>query len=143
MTDWLAALLFCAVLGDLALEYLLGICPLLAVTRKVETATGLAVSVVVVAPVAVLGSYLVTALVLAPAGLSALRLPVVVLTVTLVVQAMAAAMVRARPAWQDDITVFMPVLLVNCVLLGTVLVSLELARDPAQLLALGFGLPLG
>ena len=143
MSDWLALLFLSAALGDLALEYLLGISPLLAVTRKVEAARGLAAGVAVVAPLAVLASWLVTAQLLVPLGLTALRLPVIVLVITLLVQGLAAAVARLRPAWREDICVFTPLLLINCVLLGTVLVSFELAGDTAGLLALALGLPLG
>ena len=76
-----AVLLAGAVSAELVLEYLIGICPAVAVSRKTDTALGLALAQIMVAPVAVgLGHTLVREL-LGPLGLDILRLPVLVLTV--------------------------------------------------------------
>ena len=81
MADALALLLAGAFGSDLLLVYLIGICPAIAVSGKLQTAAGLAVSNAVVAPLAALLSY--TLIILLPDSAMArmVELPLMVLSI--------------------------------------------------------------
>ena len=124
MSDALALMLAGAVGSDLLLVHLIGICPALAISRKLETAAGLAVLNIVVAPLAgLLGYYLLALLPATAAGL-ALALPIIVVSIVVCLYFVASVGERVWRKGHDSLTPFVPLMTVNCTLLGVVLLAL-------------------
>lgn len=143
MDDALAMLLAGAVGSDLLLVHLIGICPAVAVSRKLESAAGLAVSNIVVAPLAGLLSYYLLALLPAtPAG-SMLALPVIVISILVCLYFVANVGERVwlkGHAWLEP---FVPLMTVNCTLLGVVLLVLLEPTNGVQVFCYAVGLAAG
>jgi Na+-transporting NADH:ubiquinone oxidoreductase subunit E len=114
---------------NMALAFFLGMCSFLAISRKVETAFGMGLAVVVVLAVTCpLNQYLNThvlqegALSWLPGGehvnLSFLTFLVFIGTIAAVVQIVEMAIDRYSPGLYGSLGVFLPLIAVNCSILG-------------------------
>ncbi len=143
MGDAIALMLAGAVGSDLVLVYLIGICPAIAITRKLETAAGLAISNIVVAPLAGLLSYYILALLPATAASSILALPIIVVSIIVCLYFVASVGERVWLKGHDWLEPFVPLMTVNCTLLGVVLLVLVEPRGGVMVLLYGVGLATG
>lgn len=137
----LASLTFGAALADnLALDYLLGLCPVVAVSRRLSTAASLALATLMTLPPVALCSAVLVQNVLQPLHLEYLRLLVLVIVCTAITQPAERWLRRARPDLHQRIGVFLPLLTANCLVLGAALLTVE--RAPGALAAPVYGLGL-
>ncbi|MFQ5990182.1 MAG: NADH:ubiquinone reductase (Na(+)-transporting) subunit E [Candidatus Methylomirabilales bacterium] len=113
---------------NLALAFFLGMCTFLAVSKKIETALGLGVAVVVVQGITVpannlIFNYLLKEGALSWAGLSGIDLSFLGLisyigVIAAMVQILEMALDRFFPALYNALGIFLPLLTVNCAILG-------------------------
>jgi electron transport complex protein RnfA len=143
MGDAIALMLAGAVGSDLVLVYLIGICPAIAVSGKLETAAGLAISNIVVAPLAGLLSYTILTFLPGNAVSSILVLPIIVLSIIVCLYVVASVGERVWLKGHDWLEPFVPLMTVNCTLLGVVLLVLLEPRSAAVVLLYGLGLSAG
>lgn len=129
-----------SIFGDnIALAFFLGMCTFLAVSRRVGTAFGLGICMVIVLMLTVPLNQLVYEHVLKPGALARFGLPAIDLSfLTLVsaigiiaaaVQIMEMLLYRYAPALFDAMGVFLPLLTVNCAILGASLFMIERQYD--------------
>lgn len=138
---------------NLALSFFLGMCTFLAVSKKVETAMGLGIAVIIVQALTVpannlLYQYLLKDGALAWAGypdvdLSFLGLISYIGVIAAIVQIMEMAMDRFTPTLYNALGIFLPLITVNCAILGGTLFMVErnynLAESTVYGLGSGFG----
>jgi Na+-transporting NADH:ubiquinone oxidoreductase subunit E len=114
---------------NVALAFFLGMCSFLAISRRVETALGLGLAVVFVLGLTVPLNQLLTNYVLAkgalawlPGGegvdLAFLSYLVLIGTIAATVQSVEMAIERFAPALYGSLGVFLPLIAVNCAILG-------------------------
>ena len=115
---------------NMALAFFLGMCSFLAVSKKVETALGLGVAVIFVLAICVpLNQLLLASLLregalawispdLATVDLSFLSFLVQIGTIAAVVQVVEMAVDRYAPKLYSALGVFLPLIAVNCAILG-------------------------
>lgn len=143
-----------SLLGEnLALAFFLGMCTLLAVSKRFETAIGVGLAVVAVQTVTVPLNQLVFSLLLrdgalAWAGLgdldlSFLRLIAFIGVIAASVQILEMVLERHVPALFWSLGIFLPLITVNCAILGGSLFMAERRYDFAESLVYGFGSGLG
>ena len=120
---------------NLALSFFLGMCSFLAVSRKVETAIGLGVAVVLMLGITVPLNQLINSWFLEPGALS--WLPVagldlsfltylfLISTIAALVQIVEMAIDRFFPPLYHTLGVFLPLIAVNCAILGGSLFMVE------------------
>lgn len=138
---------------NLALAFFLGMCTFLAVSKRLETAVGVGVALIVVQSITVPANYLVQALLLNPGAWSWAGLPEVDLTFLrfIVFIGMIAGMVqilemfldRYMPALHASLGIFLPLLAVQCAIMGGSLFMVERRYDFAQSVVYGFGSGIG
>ena len=138
---------------NLALAYLLGMCTFLAVSRRVSTALGLGLAVIVVETLTVplnqlLFEHLLTPGALAWAGLGAvdlgfLKLIAFIGLIAALVQVLEMTLDRHAPKLHAALGIFLPLLTVNCAILGASLFTIQRDHDTLESLAFGFGAGLG
>jgi len=143
MSDALAIMLAGAVGSDLLLVHLIGVCPVIAMSRKLETAAGLAVSNVVVAPLAGVMSYLLLSFVPVSGARAVLALPIIVVSCLVCLYLVASIGERVWRRGHDWLEPFVPLMTVNCTLLGVVLLVLVAPNGPFEVLLHGIGLAAG
>jgi Na+-transporting NADH:ubiquinone oxidoreductase subunit E len=138
---------------NMALAFFLGMCSFLAVSRKVETAIGLGGAVVFVLAVTCPLNQLLTKVLLEEGALSWLGLSDVNLsflsfltligTIAAMVQIVEMALDRYSPGLYNALGVFLPLIAVNCAILGASLFMVERDYTLAEATVFGVGSGIG
>lgn len=138
---------------NLALSFFLGICTFLAVSKRVETAVGLGLAVIVVQTISVPLNNLIFNSVLLEGAWSGVGLPDVDLTylkliafigvIATMVQILEMVLERFVPALYRTLGIFLPLITVNCAILGGSLFMVERRYDFGESIVYGFGSGIG
>ncbi len=133
--------------GNILLAYFLGMCSFLAVSKNMETAFGLGFAVIFVLTLTTPVNWLLYHSLLAPGALgwagfpevnlSFLKLVLFIAVIAAIVQGLEMVIDRYSPALYTALGIFMPLITVNCAILGTSLFMVE--RDYTFLEATIFG----
>lgn len=134
---------------NLALAFFLGMCTFLAVSRTVGTAVGLGISVVMIQTITVPVNNLIYNNMLAEGALGWAGLPDVNLAflglitfigvIAAMVQILEMALDRFVPALYTTLGIFLPLLTVNCAILGGSLFMVERNYTFTESVVYGFG----
>ena len=134
---------------NLALSFFLGMCTFLAVSKKIETAFGLGVAVIVEQAITVPVNNLILNGFLKPGALAWLGLGDTDLTflglicyigvIAAMVQILEMALDRFFPALYHALGIFLPLITVNCAILGGSLFMVERGYDFAESVVYGVG----
>ena len=109
---------------NMIFAYFLGMCSYLAVSKNVKTATGLGIAVIFVLLVTVPINYLLNKYVLAPnalvegVDLSFLSVIIFIAVIAAIVQIVEMVVERFAPALYSALGIFLPLIAVNCAILG-------------------------
>ena len=134
---------------NMALAFFLGMCTFIAVSKKIQTAIGLGVAVIVVLVITVplnnlIYNYLLKEGALAWAGfpdvdLSFLGLLTYIGVIAAVVQILEMALDKYVPALYNALGVFLPLITVNCAIMGASLFMVERDYTLGESVVYGFG----
>ena len=121
--------------GNILLAYFLGMCSFLAISKNMTTAIGLGVAVIFVLTITTPANWLIYNFLLAPGALawagmphlnlSFLKLVLFIATIAALVQAVEMIIDRFSPALYTALGVFLPLITVNCAILGASLFMVE------------------
>jgi electron transport complex protein RnfA len=134
--------------NNIVLAQFLGICPFLGVSRKVETAMGMAGAVAFVITIATIVTFLVQQYFLTPLELEFLQTVCFILIIAALVQMVEIILKKVSPALYQALGVFLPLITTNCAVLGVALMVVRKEYDlPTSVVfaissAVGFGLAL-
>ncbi|PCI85549.1 MAG: NADH:ubiquinone reductase (Na(+)-transporting) subunit E [Hyphomicrobiales bacterium] len=138
---------------NMALSFFLGMCTFLAVSKKVETAIGLGISVTVVQAITIpannlLLTYLLNDNALEWAGITGVDLRFLGLIsyigiIAAIVQILEMVLDRYFPALYNSLGIFLPLITVNCAILGGTLFMVERDYDFAEASVYGVASGLG
>ena len=140
---------------NMALAFFLGMCSFLAVSKKVDTAMGLGFAVVFVLTITTPLNNLIYMYFLkegalawvhpslAPLDLSFLNFLTFIATIAATVQVVEMTLDRFLPGLYAALGVFLPLIAVNCAILGASLFMVERDYDLAQSSVFGFGSGVG
>lgn len=131
--------------NNILLTTFLGICPFVSgVSGEYASASGMGMAVIFVLTMTVPINWLINHFVLQPLGLGYLSLIVYIVTIAFLVQIVEMFMKQFLPALYTSLGVFLPLITVNCAILGGVLFALSTWNlGFAQSAAYGFGGGLG
>ena len=134
---------------NMALAFFLGMCTFLAVSKKVETAVGLGIAVVVVQTITMPVNNLLDRYVLREGALSWVGLPNVDLSflglicyigvIAAMVQILEMALDKYVPKLYYALGIFLPLITVNCAILGGSLLMVERNYNFTESIVFGFG----
>ena len=140
-------------LENLALAYFLGMCTFLAVSKKVKSTIGLGVAVIVVEAISVplnnvLYNFVLRDGALAWAGLghldfSYLGLLTQIAVIAAMIQVLEIVLNRFFPALYNTLGIFLPLLTVNCAILGASLFMVQRDLGFTESVAYGLGAGVG
>ncbi|MFK8019416.1 MAG: NADH:ubiquinone reductase (Na(+)-transporting) subunit E [Pseudomonadales bacterium] len=138
---------------NMALAFFLGMCTFIAVSKKIETAVGLGVAVVVVLTITVPVNNLIFNLLLAEGALTWAGMPGVDLSflgflsyigvIAAMVQILEMILDKYFPALYNALGVFLPLITVNCAILGASLLMVERDYTFGESVVYGFGSGVG
>ena len=138
---------------NLALAFFLGVCTFLAVSNRVETALGLGVALIVVQAVTIPVNHMILSLLLVEGAWAWAGLPDVDLTflrlisfigvIAAMVQILEMTLDRHWPALHRSLGIFLPLITVNCAILGGSLFMAERQYDLGESVVYGLGSGVG
>ncbi len=134
---------------NIALSFFLGMCTYLAVSKKVETALGLGAAVIAVQTITVPVNYLIFEFLLkdgalawaglAGVDLSFLKLITYIGVIAALVQILEMVLDRYFPALYNALGIFLPLITVNCAILGGSLFMVERGYGFGESVVFGIG----
>jgi Na+-transporting NADH:ubiquinone oxidoreductase subunit E len=137
-------LLFAAIFtNNILLTNFLGLCPFLAISREIRSALGLGVAVVFVMTCTAVLNYLAYYYVLLPMGLDHFRYIVFIIIIAAFVQLVEMTVERFFPALYYILGIFLPLITVNCAILGASLFMIIREYTLVQSMAYGAGSGIG
>ena len=134
--------------NNVVLSQILGICPFLGVSKKINTALGMSGAVAFVLVLATLVTYLLQYYVLNPLDLGYLQTIAFILVIAALVQLVEIILKKVSPSLYQALGVFLPLITTNCAVLGVAILviqkefNLMMGVWYALSTALGFGLAL-
>ena len=134
--------------NNVVLSLILGICPFLGVSKKINTALGMSGAVAFVLVLATLVTYLLQYYVLNPLNLGYLQTIAFILVIAALVQLVEIILKKVSPSLYQALGVFLPLITTNCAVLGVAILviqkefNLMMGVWYALSTALGFGLAL-
>ncbi|MDX2413420.1 MAG: NADH:ubiquinone reductase (Na(+)-transporting) subunit E [Woeseiaceae bacterium] len=149
MADYVNLFIQAAFVENLALAFFLGMCTFLAISKRVDTAIGLGLAVVAVQIITVPVNHLIYELLLRKGALAWAGLPEVDLSflglvsyigvIAALVQILEMTLDRYFPKLYNALGIFLPLITVNCAILGGTLFMVERHYDFGETLVFGFG----
>jgi Na+-transporting NADH:ubiquinone oxidoreductase subunit E len=147
--EYISLFIQAAFVENLALAFFLGMCTFLAVSKKVETAIGLGTAVVVIQTITVPVNHLIYTYLLAPGALSWAGLPEVDLSflglvsyigvIAALVQILEMTLDKYFPKLYNALGIFLPLITVNCAILGGTLFMVERGYDLPESVVFSLG----
>lgn len=129
--------------NNFVLVKFLGLCPFMGVSRKLETATGMALATTFVLTLSSVASYVVNTWLLEPLGLGYLRTIAFILVIAAVVQFTEMAVRKTSPLLYRVLGIFLPLITTNCAVLGVALLNVQEAHSFVESAFYGFGAAVG
>jgi Na+-transporting NADH:ubiquinone oxidoreductase subunit E len=126
---------------NILLSYFLGMCPFLACSRQVKTSIGLGAAVVFVITCTSILNWVVYHYVLDPLNLQFFRFIMFIIIIAAFVQFVEMAIERFSPFLYQNLGIFLPLITVNCAILGASLFMV--IRDYGIIVTIGWGLGSG
>ncbi|MBK8698842.1 MAG: NADH:ubiquinone reductase (Na(+)-transporting) subunit E [Saprospiraceae bacterium] len=115
-----------AFIENMILAYFIGMCSFLAVSKSVKTAIGLGAAVIFVLAITVPINWAISELILGPNGifktdLTFLRFILFIASIAATVQLVEMAVEKYSPSLYNALGIFLPLITVNCAILGAAL----------------------
>lgn len=133
-----------AFIENLALAYFLGMCSYLAVSKTVKTAFGLGLAVIFVLGITMPINWLINSVLLSESGIFAtdltfLRLILFIAVIASMVQLVEMVVEKFSPSLYNSLGIFLPLITVNCAILGGSLFMVSKEYNFAESVSFGLG----
>ena len=133
-----------AFIENLALAYFLGMCSYLAVSKTVKTAFGLGLAVIFVLGITMPINWLINTFLLSETGvfgtdLTFLRFILFIAVIASMVQLVEMVVEKYSPALYNSLGIFLPLITVNCAILGGSLFMVSKEYNFSESVAFGLG----
>ncbi len=127
--------------NNILLSYFLGMCPFTSVSREVKTSLGLGCAVIFVMTCTSMLNWAAYHYVLVPLGLEFFRFILFIIIIAAFVQFVEMVIDRYSPKLYQNLGIFLPLITVNCAILGVSLFMI--IRDYSLIVTFGYGLGSG
>ena len=148
MSDYILLIVACIFVNNILLMQYLGNCPFLGVSKKMETAVGMAMAVIFVLVLAGAITWIVDIYLLKAFNLEYLRTLSFILVIASLVQFVEMFLRKSIPGLYAGLGIFLPLITTNCAVMGVCLINIMEEYSFTQALvasfsyAVGFGLAL-
>ena len=129
--------------NNYVLARFLGLCPLLGVSNKVETAVGMGAAVTFVITLASTFTWIIHRLVLTTMGLEYLQTIVFILVIASLVQFVEMFIKKSSPGPYNALGVYLPLITTNCVVLGVAILNITEGYEFLPMLVNSLGSSIG
>ncbi len=143
MTEYALILIGTVLVNNFVLVKFLGLCPFMGVSKKLESAIGMGMATTFVLTLSSICTWLVNQYLLAPLGIEYLRTIAFILVIASVVQFTETVMRKTSPVLYQVLGIFLPLITVNCAVLGVTILNLQANLDLLRSAVYGFGAAAG
>jgi len=146
--DYFTLCISAILINNILLMRYLGNCPFLGVSRKMDTAVGMAAAVVFVLTLAGAITWVVWHYILDPFGVGYMRTIAFILVIATLVQLVELFLKKSVPALYRALGIFLPLITTNCAVFGVAVINVDEEYTFIQALvfsiasAVGFGIAL-
>lgn len=141
--EYFVILLSTALVNNVVLVKFLGLCPLMGVSNKLDSAVGMGLATTFVLTLAAFAGWLLEHYVLTPLDLGFLRILSFILVIAVVVQFTEMVVRKTSPALYQVLGIFLPLITTNCAVLGVALLNVQEENSFLESLLYGFGSAMG
>lgn len=143
MKEYALILISTVLINNFVLVKFLGLCPFMGVSRKLETAIGMALATTFVLTLSSVCAYLINDYLLTPLGLEYLRTIAFILVIAAVVQFTEMVVHKTSPLLYQVLGIFLPLITTNCAVLGVALLNIQESHGFIESALYGFGAAIG
>jgi electron transport complex protein RnfA len=143
MTSYLFVVLGAVLVNNVVLVRILGLCPFMGVSKKLETAAGMGAATTFVLTIGCGGSFVIDQWLLIPNQLEYLRTLSFIVTIAAIVQLTELVIQKTSPLLHQVLGIYLPLITTNCAVLGIPLLNVSLRHNFIESLLFGFGSAVG
>ena len=121
----------------------LGICPYMGVSKKVESSIGMGMAIIFVISIASAVTWLIYQYMLVPFGLESLQTIMFILIIASLVQFVEMAIQKMSPNLYNALGVYLPLITTNCVVLGVAILNIQEGYNFIETIVNGIGAAVG
>jgi electron transport complex protein RnfA len=143
MASYLFIILGAVLVNNVVFVRVLGLCPFMGVSKKLETATGMGAATTFVLTMACGTSYVIDSWLLVPNHLEYLRTLSFIVTIAAIVQLTELVIQKTSPVLHQVLGIYLPLITTNCAVLGVPLINVGLKHDMIESMLFGFGSAVG
>jgi len=111
--------------NNYVLSQMLGLCPFIGVSKKLDSAVGMGLSVIFVMTMASFFTYLIYKFILVPYDITYLRTIAFILVIASLVQLVEMVIEKVSPSLYQALGIFLPLITTNCAVLGVAVLNIE------------------
>ncbi len=138
MTDYLLILIGTVFVNNIVMVKILGLCPFMGVSKKLETSLSMGAATTFVLTIASGSSYLVNHYLLGP-DLAYLTTLSFIVVIAATVQFTEMAVKKTSPVLYQVLGIYLPLITTNCAVLGIPLLNVQEKHNFIESLLFGFG----
>ncbi|MCX8124313.1 MAG: electron transport complex subunit RsxA [Spirochaetes bacterium] len=112
-------------INNYVLSRILGLCPYLGVSKKLDSATGMGLAVIFVMTLASFFTFIIYKFVLIPFHIEYLRTIAFIIVIASLVQLVEMIIEKVSPALYQALGIFLPLITTNCAVLGVAVLNIE------------------
>ena len=139
MSSYLFVILGAVLVNNVVFVRILGLCPFMGVSKKLETALGMGAATTFVLTMACGTSFIIDQWLLLPNGLEYLRTLSFIVTIAAIVQLTELVIQKTSPVLHQVLGIYLPLITTNCAVLGVPLLNIGLRHNFLESLLFGFG----
>ena len=143
MSHYLFILVGAVLVNNVVLVKILGLCPFMGVSKKLETAYGMGAATTFVLTMATGASFIIDHYLLIPFGLEYLRTLSFIVTIAAIVQLTEMVIAKTSPMLQQVLGIYLPLITTNCAVLGVPLINISHSYGFMESLLFGAGSAIG
>jgi electron transport complex protein RnfA len=143
MTSYLFIILGAVLVNNVVLVRMLGLCPYMGVSKKLETAIGMGAATTFVLTLASATSYVIDSWLLIPYDLIYLRTLAFIVTIASIVQLTELVIQKTSPLLHQVLGIYLPLITTNCAVLGVPLLNIGMRHGLVESMLFGFGSAIG
>ena len=143
MTSYLFIILGAVLVNNVVFVRILGLCPFMGVSKKLETAVGMGAATTFVLTMACGASYIIDHWLLIPNQLEYLRTLSFIVTIAAIVQLTEMVIQKTSPVLHQVLGIYLPLITTNCAVLGVPLLNIANKNDFVDSLLFGAGSAIG
>ncbi len=143
MGEYALLLIGTVLVNNFVLVKFLGLCPFMGVSRKLESAAGMALATTFVLTLSSIASWAINTWLLAPLGIEYLRTIAFILAIAAVVQFTEMVVRKTSPLLYQVLGIYLPLITTNCAVLGVALLNIQDSHTLLESAVFGVGAALG